>query len=86
MAPDTDWHANIDRRLESIEGVLREIHGDLGALRVLSHAPGVCALAPRVLGLETTQARQGGILVMIGSAAGMVSSLLVGAALKLIGK
>ena len=72
-----------DKSIEAIYDILLEIKADIGQLKALSHPPADCPLADRVRGLELKDAKQAGMLAVVGVVAGFVASSIVAVTTKL---
>lgn len=81
---DAEFHDAVIGRLAAIEGHLMAMSNDMGALKAAMHMPSDCALGPKVLRLELTEARRGGALAIVGTIAGLVAAGVVALLLKFI--
>ena len=81
---EAEFHDAILARLGAIEGHLMVLSGDMGAVKLAMHTPNDCALTPRLLHLELAEARQRGMLAIVGTIAGLVAAGVVGVIIRLL--
>lgn len=67
----------IARRLDSIDKTLLDMSTKLGGLADAKHNPGTCSLAGQVDVLRMAEAKRAGMVVIIGSLAGLIVSTTI---------